>query len=128
MNTDTTTTADALRELADLIEEHPDLKEKVGAMRLLVPVQSADELARFAAMVGGYRHKTDDDNYFGLRRDFCAGVSIEVYGRHESVCTRKVVGTETVELPAVEAQPARTEVREIVEWECPPVLDVEVAS
>lgn len=125
---DNETTADALRTLADLLEANPDLMDKVGHMRLLVPVRSPDEMARYASMIGGHRRKTDTGTYFGVKRVIGPRVSIEVFGAHYEMCTRKVVGTETVELPAVEAQPARTEVREIVEWVCPPVLDRTEAS
>ena len=54
------------------------------------------------------------------------GYSITV--KREAVCTRRVVGTETVTLPAVEAQPERTVEREIVEWDCEPVLAVDAVT
>lgn len=46
----------------------------------------------------------------------------------ETVCARRVVGTETVTVPAVEARPERTEEREIFEWDCTPVLAAEVVA
>lgn len=48
------------------------------------------------------------------------GYSITI--AREKVCIRRVVGTETVEHPAVEAREAWTEEREVVEWDCEPVL------
>lgn len=44
----------------------------------------------------------------------------------EAVCRKRVVATETVETPAIEAQPAGSYEREIVEWDCPTILGGEV--
>ena len=50
------------------------------------------------------------------------GLRLTVSVDRPAVCQPVVTGTETVTIPAVEAQPERTEVREIVEWRCEPLL------
>lgn len=42
--------------------------------------------------------------------------------KREAVCIRRVLGTETVTVPAVKAAPERTEEREVVAWDCEPIL------
>ena len=50
------------------------------------------------------------------------GLKLTIAVKRDAVCTRRVVGTETVTLPAVEAQAERTEEREVIEWDCEPLL------
>jgi len=79
--------------------------------------------------IGGQWEKRDRGNAFVLHRNWCppfdeglvsdpTTVGIEISGNREEVCQRVVTGTETVEVPEVEYQPARTEEREVVEWVC----------
>lgn len=49
--------------------------------------------------------------------------SIDITASRDTVCVKRVVGTELREIPAVEAQPARTETVEKVEWDCGNLLD-----
>lgn len=56
------------------------------------------------------------------------GVDFVVLVAREAVCERIVTGIETVTVPAVEAQPERTEVVETVEWRCLPLLADEEAA
>lgn len=71
--------------------------------------------------LGGKWSKTvgDNDVSFEQERD---GLSLQVMVIREAVCTRRVVGVETVTIAAVEAQPERTVEREVVEWDCAPLL------
>lgn len=117
--------ADGLRSLADLVEAHPKIAERIGwggGLSAVFIANSPDEMAMFSRMIGGHRQKEGSDEYLRVRRNLGGGVDIRVIGEREQVCTRRVVGTETVEVPAVEAQEARTETREIIEWDCAPVL------
>ena len=50
------------------------------------------------------------------------GVKLKVVVAREAVCERVVTGTERFTVPAMEAVPERTEIREIVEWRCEPLL------
>lgn len=56
-------------------------------------------------------HRTDDEP-----------VSIRINGHRDQVCTAKVVGQETKTIAAVEAKPERTEVVDVIEWECGTLL------
>jgi len=72
----------------------------------------------------GRRHGGD---LFDFTKDYGGGVLAEVIVDRSEVCERVVTGTETVTLPAIEAQPERIEEREIIEWRCEPLL-TEAAS
>lgn len=132
--TETSTTTkpaaiDAFRTAADLLEQHPNIPVPVVIRTGLIYWHLYDwesyeggvaaTVARIRRAIGGTwtKHEADDGKRLSFNRD---GYEISV--ERESVCTRRVVGTETVTLPAVEAQPERTEEREVVEWDCQPIL------
>lgn len=113
--------AAALRRLADLIEERPALHEAVSGMTFRAFCITPEEFHDMARQLGGVREKDADDAYFKVVRDFGAGVKVQVYTQREQVCTAKVVGTETVEIPDPDA-PKVTVTRDVVEWECATVI------
>lgn len=133
-----TTTSDKLRSLADLLDAHPDLPTPVITAFGSGSVQAAWQLMNIAeakkdqrtwairirrALGGTWRKKPWQDRFdFHTERD---GVDLAIYAHCDQVCERVVTGTETVTIPAVDAQaaqPERTEEREVVEWRCDPVL------
>jgi len=64
---------------------------------------------------------------FDFEKDYRGGIRAGVVVDRDEVCHRVVVSTETVTVPAseeqvIDAQPERTEEREIVEWRCGPLL------
>ena len=63
----------------------------------------------------------DDDELMFVTRSFGGNVTASYHTDREEVCTRRVVGTETVEVPDPDA-PLVTVEREIVEWDCGPLL------
>ena len=63
----------------------------------------------------------DDDELMFVIRSFGGNVTAMYHTGREQVCTRRVVGTETVEVPDPDA-PLVTVEREIVEWDCGPLL------
>lgn len=71
--------------------------------------------------IGGCWTKRGGDQWFVLERRAVGGIKFTVQVEREQICERIVVGTETVVVPAVEARPERTEVREVVEWRCEPL-------
>lgn len=133
------TMPETLRAVADLIEAHPDLplplvnvydyRPEQGDLDWFLMVNGrakdeADQKAIATAIIralGGKWDKapTGDDFRFRQTR---GGLNFNVQVHREAVCERVVVGTESVTLPAVEAQPARTETVEKVEWRCEPLL------
>lgn len=83
-------------------------------------------MAELRRAIGGMWKKEANDYRFSLTRDFHqsgVNLSIVIASSRESVCTRVVTGTETVVIPAVEAQPERVEERDKTEWRCSPILD-----
>ena len=119
--------AAGLRHLADLIESGASPIPH-GSMDLFlafgkIPADEQPTAARdlMRALGGGVYGKDPDSTTLALN-GMCGGVPISIYVLREAVCERVVVGTETVELPAQEALPARTETRERVEWVCSPLL------
>lgn len=124
----------AFRRAADLIEQHdipaPVVVAHGGEGLLFWAFYGWEEnvpakVAAIRRAVGGKWDKRESAT--GDQMSFvCEGYQIQV--DRETVCERRVVGTETVVVPAVEAQPARTETRDLVEWDCVPILSEAVAS
>lgn len=76
--------------------------------------------------IGGKWTKGGYGDTFSIKREWgdgAAAIQITVEGPREEVCQKVVLGTETVEIPAIPAQPARTEEREKVDWVCGNLLD-----
>lgn len=127
--------AEKLRVVADLLERHADLPQPVvfayssGSVNVawqLMNDDSTKENQRDAAVrirraIGGEWSKCAWGDRFDLARDY-EGLRLQILTHREQVCERVVTGTETVTIPAVAAQPERTEEREVVEWRCDPVL------
>lgn len=130
--------AEVLRQAADLLVAHPDLPPPyittsshggasadlawilmLHADRGLVE-QKAVALQIIRTVGGKWEKLTYGDDFtFGQQR---GPLRLEVVVKREAVCERVVTGTETVTIPAVAANPERTEEREVVEWRCEPVL------
>lgn len=132
-----TTLADKLRAAADLIEAHPGLPVPVvfayssGQVDVTWQLMNGatkdtqrDAAQQILRAVGGKWQKKPWDDRFDFEQDR-DGLNLQIYTHRDQVCERRVVGTEAVTIPASEAipaQPERTEEREIVEWDCSPVL------
>jgi hypothetical protein len=119
MTTENTEFAEGLRKVADFYEQHPE----VVAPRISIDnfaLSSKEEASAVARALGSCR-KTYSDDMLTISRDF-GPVEVRFYFTRSEVCTRKVVGIETVPAEFVPAytRPART--RDIVEWECEPLL------
>lgn len=133
--------ATGLRALANMIEAHPelapmmDLSSTVRRLHVSVghgaPGSAQDELLAFLRAGGAAAKKNyDSDKWMAVDIDFGA-VSLYVYTARDKVCERVVTGTETVTktvpdpaAPMVEV----TEVVEISEWKCAPLLATEKTS
>lgn len=137
----TITQADALRAAVDFIDAHPELPAPYvtsfnrGEVDLNYYLQihnpgdlaeQKDVAAAIVRAVGGDWDKEPwgDEFRFTATR---GPLKFDVQVKREAVCERIVVGTETVTLPAtqaqvIDAQPERVEEREVVRWECRPLL------
>ena len=130
-----------LRQLADVLEQHPDLPLPLRGSKSVVPVDwllfggdTRDNLAaqkRVAAqIVRALPCKFDKHvtaNLFRYSGEL-GGLHVQVVVDQAAVCERVVVGTETVtrEVPDPDAAPVPTvtvtETVEKVEWQCRPLL------
>lgn len=128
---DTTAVVAAHRAVANLIEQHPDLALPVvhhdGMIAWNLYSWSCPDgvpamVAAIRRAVGGKWDKREAKTIGGNDGMVFEREGYRITVAREQVCTRRVVGTETVTLPAVKAQPERTVEREVVEWDCQPVL------
>ena len=102
-----------LRDLADWMDDHPEIARPPGIALNVFPSESPREIARIL-------HKAEKDPYgdwFALTRKF-GPVSLSFCWPRKGVCTSRVVGTEEVPERVI----ARY-TRDIVEWECPKIME-----
>ncbi len=128
---------DGLRAMADFAEAHPEmLPEYPMAASLFVGLPEGDpkeEMAKMARVLAPCEKEVPDyeTGSFHLVKRF-GPHKYTVFTERENVCARKVIGTEDVEVEVYseEAQAiidtlpkvTQTETREIVEWDCKPLL------
>ncbi len=143
MTDSATTFADGLRVAADLLETYPDLPpayvtavqaidgargiEVTWQLMLVADDTQRETAARIIRTIGGVWDKDASYDTFRTTRTH-RGIRLRITADREQVCERRVTGTETVTVPAVEAQPERVEERELVEWDCSAVLAEAVTS
>ena len=106
--------ADGLRQLADWIEAHPDIKTPETTISCC-SVNSKEEAASVLLALKPCRKHFGPD-MFSIKRDF-GPLTLSFLFYRTDVCTRRVIGTRHVEARLV---PEREE--EIVEWDCPEAL------
>jgi hypothetical protein len=121
-------TAHGLRQLADLLEDHPEAKLPFS---VTVYDTSYDpdhdaavaHLRGKAKLFGGRWDKEPSGETFALVRKLGGLVTYRLSAPREAICEKRVVGTRMVTRP-ITAPPVPTEtVREdIVEWDCPEVI------
>lgn len=121
--------ASNLRNLADFVEEHGvelpgDMYQMEPKVKINVWCRGKEQMAKAAKVLAkvGMVKKDFNSSYATITTNFGNHASIEFTSMREAVCTRKVVGTEEVPLKAFVTVPGKTETREIVEWECDPIL------
>lgn len=138
MSNPTSTLAERVKWLSEFIERHPDLPapnveiwDHCDHLDLgwhthsLTNSEQVEKARSVMRGIGGKWEKVPNgtDLYFKRKLIF-DGIKVDftIFATREAVCERRVVGTEEVTIPAVKAQPERVEVREIVEWDCAPVM------
>lgn len=133
---------EGLRALADFYDTHPDfpLPGNVEVERASEPYhftfksnayRDAEQYAAMVSELGGKREKVERDYsanggaaYLDTVRALSPLVAIGVTTFRETVCERRVVGTEKVMVPdpTAPAAPLVEVEREVYEWDCKPVL------
>ena len=145
---ETQTKIENLRKAADYLEQHIKVIESMSVDALYVPgldwkqqngvTVTTDQYGRVtfecygpgaASLMAALRRylvgkweKETTDYYFMLKQEQPSGLHVQIESNRDAVCTAKVVGKEAVTIPAVEASPARVEVKDVIEWECSPLL------
>lgn len=140
----------ALRELATLVEQHPDIPEPDFEYRTYgkgprikfshYGSDAEEQIAKLVKILGVPFTKNDpsangyNEMYYVLEGTW-AGVSVEIITERSTVCERVVVLTEDIEeeVPDPELVKALPTVkqhhtREIVEWQCNPVIAAATAE
>jgi hypothetical protein len=123
------TLASNLRYMADFIEEHGvelpgDYYSITPRIKLTIWMRGKEEMARAAKVLAkvGMVKKDFSSSYANITKDFGPHAQIECTSMRDKVCTKKVVGTETVPKKAFVTIEGEYETKEIVEWECDPIL------
>lgn len=120
-----TTFAAGLRALADWYEAHPDMlipSVDIASEWKVFGFDSKEDAASVIAALGSCRKEYTDNGLLYIKRDFGAGVVLSFVFSREQVCRKKVLGTEQIPERVIPAHE-----REIVEWECEPILAEESA-
>ena len=107
--------ADGLRVVADFYEQHEEFPRPLNPFDVF-SVDDEATLELVARTLGTVEKFTIGDDLFGIRRRF-GPILLRVIVDRDIACTRRVVGTERVE---ASFSPAYD--REIVEWDCRPLL------
>lgn len=113
-----------LRDLADWLEERPELPGPVGGERVLVFTQDAETFREYLGHMGAVEKNYSGDDYARAIKRF-GPINYEVFTDREKVCRRVQVGTRTVaqEVPVEDVETKTVEVEEpVYEWDCSPFL------
>ena len=119
----TSSYADDLRALAAWFDAHPEIR---GPRELMVYAEDTkDEVRRTAKAMGSFT-KRFSASTLTLEKRF-GEITLEIMFWRSAVCTRKVVGTETVQEAITDPNAPKIivqRVREIEEWECEPLMGI----
>ena len=127
------TYTDLLREVARLVDEHDLIPADVDKDTIYIHVHATEEnprveAAKWRRALGGQWEKGDLGSHgldtITLSQDEVATLpgqpDVTIF-LDKDACVARVVGVEEVVVPAVEAQPERVELRDVIEWDCEPV-------
>lgn len=121
----------ALAELQSWSDAHPDMAIHRCANFTTWIMDTSSTTDAVRAMKDGADRLTKETSADGrtlfVQRDFGAGVELQHQAVRDEVCTARVVGTETVTVPDPEAPLVEVE-RDIIEWDCGPLLAGAVQS
>ncbi len=127
-----------LREMADFLEQNPELIDMIGTQTFYMFHYTADvkDFARKALMLGNFE-KSSDSVFFNVDRYF-GPVRLQLTARHELICEKVVIDSQEVETEELDPELVRIALADIPKvkvvttvertaWKCPPSL-VEAAQ
>lgn len=88
---------------------------------------AASLMDKVRRLIGGKWDKQTDSFSYSLTQTV-QGCKITIQAERELVCTARIVGTETVEVPDYDNMPKKTVTRDIVEYDCPMFVGTSDAS
>jgi hypothetical protein len=131
----------ALRELADLYESHPELPIPAASTLWLNvflwdqdPNVAKPKLAAIARAVAPARKNSSDD-WFSIRKDIGGSwddvkgaIRVDFNAVRKAVCTPRVVSIEHVPEKVIPEQVIPARDVEVLEWDCPKLLEDDVVE
>lgn len=119
-----------LRALADWYEQHPEVTDGPTSVDVgCIADESAKGIRRVARALGTF-DKDHAGTILTLTRKF-GGITLRFIFWRSAVCQKRVVKTETVTELVADPNAPKVEVtrtREVVEWDCPPLLAPEAEA
>ena len=109
-----------LRKVADFYDAHPDFPLPTTPLTIDISVKAA-EMKAAARSVPRF-DKTSGTYFFALNYKF-GGITLDLFTNRDNICIRRVVGTKMVETEVVEKTRTEQKEVEIVEWDCPTLLN-----
>lgn len=112
-----------LRELADWFDAHEEvpLPDEYTTTELAFFPEDTKEIAAAVMLALKPCRKDYSETLFMLSRKF-GPISTKWYFQRNTVCTRRVVGTEEVAEKHLPARTIPAHTKEVVEWDCEPIL------
>lgn len=115
--------AKSLRLLADWWEAHPEVRLPYSGNISYWQLDTKEQAATLVRAFGSCE-KNYDEEIFRVQKSF-GEITADFVLYRDKVCVRKVVGVETIPATFVEAHTIPATTKEIVEWECEPILSSE---
>lgn len=85
-------------------------------------ISAVDNMVALRKSLGGVWDKVTNDYEFALTQEVAPNVTVKLSVSRKAACELKVVGTETVEVKDYDACPTKTITRDIIEYDCKPIL------
>lgn len=84
---------------------------------------AVENMAAKRRAIGGQWQKETTNYEFALTQSVSDNLTIKLSVSRDAACTPRVVGQETVEVSDYSNCPKKMETRDIVEWDCNPILE-----
>lgn len=125
---DNAQTAIALLDAARWIWRHEDddtsysVNVSYSGLEITSYLSNVEEMASTRKAIGGKWNKDTTEYYFKLKQIISDNLTVVLAVPREAACEPKVVGQETIEVKDYDNCPTKTITRDIVEYDCKPIL------